>query len=81
MSDISKDGRVLYVVGRTGLKTQLSEMLEQIQRCQRCLNEFLEEKRDKFPRFYFIGDDDLLEILGQVCSRKFMHFFKFFILV
>jgi len=29
------------------------------------LLDFLEAKRSAMPRFYFIGDDDLLEILGQ----------------
>ena len=27
-----------------------------------------QEKRSAFPRFYFIGDDDLLEILGQATN-------------
>lgn len=29
-----------------------------------------QEKRSIFPRFYFIGDDDLLEILGQATNDK-----------
>ncbi|ETO29682.1 dynein, cytoplasmic 2, heavy chain 1 isoform 2 [Reticulomyxa filosa] len=44
---------------------QLSAMFDQLERCQKALTEFLEEKRRKFPRFYFLGDDDLLEIVSQ----------------
>ena len=43
----------------------LSEMSTQLDLCQKALAEYLEEKRSMLPRFYFIGDDDLLEILGQ----------------
>lgn len=30
----------------------------------------LQEKRSSFPRFYFLGDDDLLELLGQATKEK-----------
>ncbi|THD25188.1 Cytoplasmic dynein 2 heavy chain 1 [Fasciola hepatica] len=62
------DNRVVSLVsGLKGnaLKDQLTNMQDQLARCQRALNEYLEDKRSIFPRFYFLGDDDLLEILGQ----------------
>lgn len=48
-----------------GVKDHLPAMASQLDACQRALSEYLEDKRGAFPRFYFIGDDDLLEILGQ----------------
>ncbi|KAK3801155.1 hypothetical protein RRG08_006872 [Elysia crispata] len=68
MRDVNRDNRVLSLVNQSGLRNLLVTMLDQLGRCQKSLNEFLEEKRSLFPRFYFIGDDDLLEILGQATN-------------
>ena len=65
MNDCQKDTRVVSVLKIGSVKSILTAMLDRLERCQKSLNEFLEEKRSSFPRFYFIGDDDLLQILGQ----------------
>jgi dynein heavy chain 2 len=65
MNNISNDSRVMCLSGIAGFQETLNNIMNQLERCQKALNDFLEEKRNKFPRFYFLGDDDMLEILGQ----------------
>ncbi|KAF5224389.1 Cytoplasmic dynein 2 heavy chain (DYNC2H1) [Trypanosoma cruzi] len=65
MHTIAKDSRIVPLATHKEYKEVLRNVLEQLDRCQRALNQYLEAKRDSFPRFYFISDDDLLEVLAQ----------------
>ena len=48
-----------------GLLDLLNQMNTKLEAIQKSLDMYLETKRQFFPRFYFLSNDDLLEILGQ----------------
>ncbi|KAL0267127.1 UNVERIFIED_CONTAM: hypothetical protein PYX00_009482 [Menopon gallinae] len=50
---------------QTGLYNKLNALNERLEALQRALEIYMETKRRIFPRFYFISNDDLLEILGN----------------
>jgi dynein heavy chain len=65
----------------SGLRTKLDRMNTTLEKINHSLDRYLETKRRRFPRFYFLSNDDLLEILGHATDPKFVqkHISKFFV--
>ncbi|CAD2218433.1 dynein heavy chain 1, cytosolic [Angomonas deanei] len=50
----------------------LERIANQLTGVQRALTAYLDTQRRRFPRFFFVGDDDLLEILGNSKDPLFL---------
>jgi dynein heavy chain len=66
MSTADQDPNVLRLcVHDETISKMLPELRDSLEKCQKSLSGYLEAKRMIFPRFFFLSDTQLLEILGQ----------------
>ncbi|EAR94592.2 dynein heavy chain, cytoplasmic protein (macronuclear) [Tetrahymena thermophila SB210] len=65
MKKVAKKPLLLDVISIPGLQKTLERLADMLAKIQKALGEYLETQRSAFARFYFIGDEDLLEIIGN----------------
>ena len=65
MKKVYKSPFILDVMNQPGIQKSLERLADLLNKIQKALGEYLERERASFPRFYFVGDEDLLEIIGN----------------
>ncbi|KAJ5078912.1 intein-containing dynein heavy chain precursor [Anaeramoeba ignava] len=65
MKKVVKSPHILDVLNLPGIQNSLERLSDMLSKIQKALGEYLEKQRSAFPRFYFVGDEDLLEIIGH----------------
>ena len=80
LKKVNKSPFILDVLNIPNAQKSLERLAELLNKIQKALGEYLERERISFPRFYFVGDEDLLEIIGNSndTMRIAKHFRKMF---
>ncbi|KTW31656.1 dynein heavy chain [Pneumocystis jirovecii RU7] len=80
MKRVYKSSFILDILSIPNIDKSMERLLDLLQKIQKALSEYLEKERALFPRFYFIGDEDLLEMIGNSNDIKRIqkHFSKMF---
>ncbi|KAM4626866.1 dynein axonemal heavy chain 11-like [Discoglossus pictus] len=80
MDGIVNTGIVTEVTNQPGFFQKLEALQQRLTLCEKSLADYLEAKRLKFPRFYFVSSMDLLEIIskGNQPKKVTRHLLKLF---
>ena len=73
---VSKARILAVITSIPNLYRTLENLSDTLEKIQKSLSDYLEKQRQAFSRFYFVGDEDLLEIIGN--SRNIMAIQKYF---
>merc|ERR1711871_127875 len=65
MKDAVTEPNVLTVCSVDGRLEALQSMMQRLEQCQKSLNEYLDQKKKIFPRFYFVSNVALLDMLAN----------------
>jgi dynein heavy chain len=79
MAETAKHNLVVEACNAEGRLELLHGLSDDLEACQKSLSDYLQSKRNSFPRFYFISDEELLSILGSHDPRNVQeHIIKMF---
>ena len=65
MTKTHRSPSILDTCASDGLLRRFQSNNKMLEEIQKCLEDYLETKRSAFPRFYFLSNDELLQILSQ----------------
>lgn len=65
MDNTRKSPKIMNLCQMPELLDELTQLFDGLEMCQKSLNKYLDTKRNSFPRFYFLSDNELLSVLGN----------------